>query len=236
MNDTKHEKSFINGFISIYCSFWNIFVIPLIIMAVLCILGRDSYSIALGIRPLQEGESVDFFAFGRWGAMMVLPIILDGFYLNNLKKINVFVRIRLNRGREYRMLQLSGCIINAALWSSIIVLIAKIAIKETIFPTAPVILTNQLLWGIFYAFMNGIAKLSPEISGGVVMIGFSVFHFLNEYGIVPLLASPTAWGMVYRSTKYIQTGITIQEMIMGNILIGVLFAVILITRPVDLEE
>ena len=211
MNGIKREKSIVNGFFSIYCSSWSISAIPLIIMAVWCILERNNYSIALGIRSLQEGESIDFFAFGRWGVMMVLPIILDGFYFNNLKKINVFVRIRLNGSKEYRKLQLSGCIINAVLWSSVIVFIAKTVIKRIVFSTVAVILTNQLLWGITYALVNGIGKLSPELSGVVVMTGFSVVHFLNEYGIVPLFVSPAAWGMVYRSTAVSYTHLRAHE-------------------------
>lgn len=236
MNSTKHEKGFINGLFPIYCSSWSISAIPLIIMAVWCIMGRNTYSIALGIRPLQEGESIDFLAFGQWEVMMVLPIILDGFYLNNIKKINIFVRIRLTGSKEYRKLQLSGCMINAAFWSFIIVLIVKIVVKKIVLSMAAVILTSQILWGASYALVNGIGKLSPEVSGVAVMTGFGAVHLLNEYGILPLFASPAAWGMVYRSTKYIQTGITIQYMITGNILLSVLFAIILITRPVNLEE
>lgn len=236
MSRAMKGKNLIKRYFPLYASGVGIYALPLVLMSILCMLGQNGYSVSLGIKALHEEESVDYFSFGQWGAMMALPIILNGFYLNTLKKIKVFVRIRLNGRMEYRILQLFGCIMNALLWSGVIILIARITVGKISFASVGVILSNQLLWGISYMFVNNFMHLSSELSGVVVMAGISTLHFLGEYRVLPLHASPTAWGMVYRSAEYTHSGISAKFMIMGNVIVGALLMIILMSRPIDLEE
>lgn len=236
MTREKCNQHRFKGYLSIYFSSWSVYVIPFVIVSLLCMLVKNGYSVSLGIKVVSEGESIDFYAFGRWGAVMALPIVLDGFYLDILKRASVFVRIRLTGSREFRMLQLLGCVINSLLWGAVVALVAQIVVSNISVSAVLVILSNQLLLGCSYACVNCTSKLPSELSGIAVMAGFSTLHFLNEYGILPLYASPAAWGMVYRSTQFAATGLPIQYMILGNTIVSTLFFFIIITRPIDLEE
>ena len=236
MTREKCKQHRLRGYLSIYFSSWRVYMIPFIIVSVLCMLDNDAYSVSLGIKAVSEGERIDFYAFGRWGAMMALPIVLDGFYLDVLEKTSVFVRIRLAGSKEYRILQLFGCMMNSLLWGTIVALVAQTVVSKISFSALVAILSNQLLLGCSYACVNCTNRLSSELSGIAVIAGFSTLHFLNEYGVLPLYVSPGAWGMVYRSTQFMVTGLPTQYMILGNIIASVLFFFIMITRPIDLEE
>lgn len=182
-------------------------------MILVCILmpAHGSYVI-FGMPQNQMALGIDYFIFSRWMLMMSAPILINGYFLEQGSKVELFTVLRIKKRKYYRMYLLLACCVFSFVWTCVITAgAARIADLFTAVQLFGVLLPNLFLWTgvqyVAYVFLKGAAWsgiLTIVLIGGSCLLG----EFMPQ--LYPFF--PSSWGMLYRSAGYVSGGLRITEM------------------------
>jgi len=82
--------------------------------------------IPLGLTRGEVRGEIDYIVFSRWLLMMAAPILVNGWYLERVSGIEIFVRLRMKSLSRYRLFLLCGCMANSAVWALFIAVVVLV--------------------------------------------------------------------------------------------------------------
>jgi len=148
-------------------------------------------------RQAIRGE-VDLSALAGWTGVMLMPILVNGFFLSKCKRIETLSRIRLHRRKQWLMLKFVGCALNVTLLTLILILSAALFVHEHVVWREWILLwINQILWMMVQLCLYEEIRMCIE-SGTACAVMISGGYLLGERFSVPEILLPTSWGMYVR--------------------------------------
>jgi len=189
--------------------------------------------IPLGLTRGEVRGEVDYIAFSRWLLMMAAPVLVNGWYLERVSRIEIFVRLRMRGLSLYRLFLLCGCMANSAVWA---LFLSAVVLRSLGYAAAGrqllLMLPNLLMWACLTAALFIRMKRAPWT--GVLCIGIVGGTFLLG-GHIPGAEKfmPAIWGMLCRSSYWGEGGIPAGYMVLMSVFLGLVL--IAITSPPPLN-
>lgn len=184
-----------------------------------------------GMPKNQMAVGIDYFIFSRWMLMMSAPILINGYFLEQGSKVELFSVLRIKKRISYRLYLLLACCVFSFVWTcGITVGAAGIADLFTAVRLFCVLLPNLILWTCVqyaaYVFLKGAAWsgiLTLALIGASCLLG----EFMPRF--YPFL--PSSWGMLHRSAVYVSGGLGITAMAIRSLVFIAVCLVAIIDNP-----
>lgn len=176
----------------------------------------------LGITPAAVRGDVDYIAFSRWLLMMSAPVLVNGYFLDRSKQIEIFTCLRMKSMSKMSFCLLGGCAINSTLWVFALCIAALFKIEiNNITYLISVLWPNFLIWMLIATIVYFLCNKAAW-SGVIVIAVIGGSFLVGEH--IPMLCKyvPSTWGMLCRSVLYQDAGYSLTYMITVNLLLCVI--------------
>ena len=156
--------------------------------------------------PFPQGPGdLQIQTFFRWQLLIIPPLMAASEYLNSMKALEVFIKLRIKNDSQFLKSQLAVTMGIAVFWGAVVAVLGVITVPQRKFAVIYTIL-GQVLWMSLYLTLYFIRESAAAAITGTVFSTASLF-FIGELWNPYCSFLPTSWTMASRSRDWTSDGI-----------------------------
>ena len=209
----------------------NVISLPVVgilycLMGLICVYGSKDYQdIMYGLVLTESFSQINLRALAGWTVILFFPLIVNGVIIDRCERINILCYVRTKSKFRYRRRIYEICLMNSALWSTILLIVHYTYSKMYSLELTIVLLTHIIMWTalmiLCYVLLNR-SPLSIILPPLICVLSIGISYSRKEISNYMI----SSLGMLTHSNLFEHIGISPLVQATSNIVISMICLIV----------